>query len=196
MLMCRNHPEVIEGVRRCTRCGSTFCRDCLVDIAGHPFCATCKSEQLLDVRSGVDRTRLPLAGFWKRFGAVLLDGILLAIPMYAVMGIVAFFVIAGKQGPPPLWFNFISLPFMILTPIYEGLMFTLKDGQTLGKMAVGIQVVRVDGSPMTKGQAWGRAWLKMVLGCISIFDYIPFWFTEDKTTIHDMAASTRVVEKY
>jgi uncharacterized RDD family membrane protein YckC len=196
MLMCRNHVEVVEGVRRCARCGSPFCRDCLVDIAGHPFCATCKNEQLLDVRSGVDRTRLPLAGFWKRFGAVLLDGILLAIPMYAVMGIVAMFVIVGKQGPPPFWFNFISLPFMFITPIYEGLMFTLKDGQTLGKMAVGIQVVRVDGSPMTKGQAWGRAWLKMVLGCISIFDYIPFWFTEDKTTIHDMAASTRVVEKY
>lgn len=195
MLMCRNHVEVIEGIRRCSRCGSTFCRDCLVEIGGHPFCATCKNEQLLDVRSGVDRTKLPLAGFWKRFGAVLVDGIVLAIPMYAVMGVVFYFVIQGNDQPP-MWLNFIGLPLMFVSPIYEGLMFTLKDGQTLGKMAVGIKVVRVDGSSLTKGQAWGRAWLKMVLGCISIFDYIPFWFTEERTTIHDMAASTRVVEKY
>ncbi|MEA2489078.1 MAG: hypothetical protein QOH21_870 [Acidobacteriota bacterium] len=196
MLMCRNHVEVIEGIRRCTRCGSTFCRDCLVDIAGHPYCATCKGEQLLDVRSGVDRTKLPLAGFWKRFGAALLDGLLLSVPMYAVMGVVYFTMIAGKQSGTPFWFNFISLPFMFLSPIYEGLMFSLKDGQTLGKMAVGIKVVRPDGSSISTGQAWGRAGLKMILGCMWIIEYIPFWFTEERTTIHDMAASTRVVEKY
>jgi uncharacterized RDD family membrane protein YckC len=193
--MCRNHVEVIEGIRRCSRCGSTFCRDCLVDIAGQPFCATCKNEQLLDVRSGVDRTRLPLAGFWKRFGAVMLDGFILAIPMYAIMGVIFFTMIRGN-GEPPIWFNFIGLPFMFVQPIYEGIMFSMKDGQTVGKMVLGIKVVRIDGSSMTKGQAWGRAGLKLVLGCISIFDYIPFWFTDERTTIHDMAASTRVVEKY
>jgi uncharacterized RDD family membrane protein YckC len=193
--MCRNHVEVIEGIRRCSRCGSTFCRDCLVDIAGHPFCATCKNEQLMDVRSGIDRTRLPLAGFWKRFGAVMLDGFILAIPMYAIMGAVFFIMIRGK-GEPPLWFNFISLPFIFVQPIYEGIMFSMKDGQTLGKMVLGIKVVRIDGSSITTGQAWGRAGLKLVLGCISIFDYIPFWFTDERTTLHDMAASTRVVEKY
>jgi hypothetical protein len=36
----------------------------------------------------------------------------------------------------------------------------------------------------------------MILGCTWIIDYIPYWFTEERTTIHDMAASTRVVEKY
>jgi len=61
-MICRNHVDVSAGVRRCSRCGVTFCSDCLVDIQGKPYCATCKGEQLLDVRSGVDRTNLEFAG--------------------------------------------------------------------------------------------------------------------------------------
>ena len=60
-MICRNHVDVSEGIRRCGRCGATFCRDCLVDIGGVPYCATCKTEQLLDARSGVQRTALDIA---------------------------------------------------------------------------------------------------------------------------------------
>src|SRR5258707_11869269 len=55
-LHCRNHWDVVEGLRQCSRCGQTFCRDCLVDINGFAYCASCKNEQLLDVRSGVTLT--------------------------------------------------------------------------------------------------------------------------------------------
>ncbi|HEX6161077.1 MAG TPA: RDD family protein [Thermoanaerobaculia bacterium] len=198
MLMCRNHPEVVEGIRRCSRCGFTFCRDCLVDIDGHPYCATCKTEQLMNVRSGVDPTRLPLAGFWQRFAAAIIDGILMAIPVWLIVGGLLIFVVATdgaeSMADPPIWLNFVQLPLMFLTPIYEGLMYSKKNGQTVGKMALKLRVVRADGSPISSGQAWGRAWIKLVFSCFCIVDYIPFFFTEDKTTLHDMVASTRVVE--
>ena len=84
-MICRNHVDVSEGVRRCTRCGSSFCSDCLVDIGGKPYCATCKTEELLDVRSGIERGTLDLASIGRRFGASFIDGLLMWIPI-AVMG--------------------------------------------------------------------------------------------------------------
>lgn len=194
-MICRNHVEVSEGVRRCARCMSPFCGDCLVDIAGRPYCAVCKEEQLLDVRSGVDRARLDLASNWKRFGAVFLDGLLTAIPMYAIMGAVIFSSATGGGEPSP-FLNLIGVPFAFASFFYEALMMQLKSGQTLGKMALKVRVVRPDGSPITTGQAWGRAAMKMIFGCIWFADYLPAFFTQEKTTLHDLVASTRVVETY
>ena len=190
-MLCRTHVDVAEGVRRCARCGTPYCPDCLVEISGRPYCATCKNEQLLDVRSGVDRTQLELASIWKRFGAVFVDGLLIAIPMYVIMGVVLF--TASSGGEPPIWIQFIGLPFTILSVIYEALMLQYKNGQTLGKMAVRVRVVRPDGSSISGGQAWGRVAIRTILGCLWI-DYIPALFTQEKTALHDMVAGTRVVE--
>lgn len=194
-MICRNHIDVTEGVRRCSRCGSTFCGDCLVTIQNKPYCATCKHEHLLDVRSGVAPGALSLATIWKRFGAIFVDGLIVNLPMYVIlMGFVFGTASAGEEPNPLL--NLIGIPFMFVHMIYEGLMFQLKDGQTLGKMALKVKVVRPDGSSITTGQAWGRAAMKLVLGCLWFVDYIPAFFTREKTTLHDLIAGTRVVEMY
>lgn len=198
-MLCRNHVDVADGVRRCARCGTPFCNDCLVEIDGRPYCATCKSEQLLDVRSGVNRSSLELASIWKRFAATFLDGILMAIPIYALMFGVLFGTGAMKNGnpdaPTPLLL-LIYIPAFLLPLLYEGLMLSMKDGQTLGKMALKVKVVRPDGSSISTGQAWGRTAMRLVLNCLWIVDYIPVFFTEEKTTLHDMVAGTRVVETW
>jgi len=193
-MLCRNHIDVAEGVRRCARCGTPFCPDCLVEISGRPFCATCKSEQLLDVRSGVDRSQMQYARILSRFGAMVLDGLLMAIPMYTILGIIVLSASRGEQ--PSALINFISIPLSFVSLLYEGLMLSNKNGQTLGKMALKVRVVRPDGSPISAGQAWGRVIMRTVLGCMIIVDYIPAFFTQEKTTLHDMIAGTRVVDAY
>ena len=196
MLVCKNHPDVIEGIRHCSRCGGMFCNDCLVSINDRLYCATCKNEQLLDVRSGVDRTTLRFAGIGKRFGALFLDRLIVIIPMYALF-LGAIFASADERGEPNPWVMLLVVPLIFAMPVYEALMTQYKNGQTLGKMAVKIRVVRVDGSAITPGQAWGRAFMRLLLeGCISIIDYIPAFFTDQKTSVHDLAAGTRVVEIY
>ena len=52
-MSCRNHAAVAEVVS-CERCGADFCDQCLVAIGGRLYCADCKIEQLLDVRSGLN----------------------------------------------------------------------------------------------------------------------------------------------
>lgn len=196
MLACRNHPDVIEGIRYCSRCGGQFCGDCLVAIGDRLYCATCKSEQLRDVRSGVDRTALNLAGIGKRFGALFLDRLLILAPTYTLF-IVAMIATEDARGNPSPWAMLLVIPLAAGPPIYDALMVQYKNGQTLGKMAMKLRVVRIDGSPVTPGQAWGRAAMRFVLeGCLSIINYIPAFFTKEKTTLHDMVANTRVVEIY
>jgi len=196
MLACRNHPDVIEGVRHCSRCGGEFCRDCTVTIGDRLYCATCKNEQLLDVRSGFDRSRLNLAGLLKRFVAIFIDYLIFNLPLYFILfrTIITQFRTPGYQPSP--YFNFLGLPVTVAIIVYEALMLRYRNGQTLGKMALKIRVVQPDGSPLTTGQCWGRAGMRAVLGCLIIVDYIPAFFTDEKTTLHDMAASTRVVELY
>jgi uncharacterized RDD family membrane protein YckC len=189
-MICRNHVDVSAGVRRCSRCGVTFCSDCLVDIQGRPYCATCKSEQLLDVRSGVDRTNLQFASIGRRFAAQFLDGLLISIPTIIIIMAMAFSAASG--GKPPAAFNLWFIIPSVLAVIYEALMLKSR-GQTLGKMAMKVKVVSPDGTDVSGGQAWGRAVGRALLGFLYIIDYIPALFTKEKTTIHDMMARTRVV---
>jgi uncharacterized RDD family membrane protein YckC len=172
-----------------------FCRDCLVEIQGRPYCATCKTEQLLDVRSGVDRTTITLASNWKRFGAIFVDGLIVGLPSYLLFILLPALTLAQQNDSAGAIVMMVMwIPYILAQPTYEALMFQYKNGQTLGKMALKVRVVRPDGSPLTVGQAWGRAFAKLLLGCISIFDYLPALFTAEKTTIHDLVAGTRVID--
>ena len=197
-MICRNHVDVSEGVRRCSRCGGSYCPDCLVTIGDRPFCATCKTEQLLDVRSGVDRMQMTYGGFWARLGAQIIDGLIYGIPAYVIFMAVFFYVATKMQQSPntaPSALIILAyVPMYAFPVLYEGLMLSSKKGQTVGKMALRLRVVRPDGSRISGGQAWGRAVMRLVLSCLFIIDYIPFFFTDEKTTLHDMVAGTRVVE--
>ncbi|HVE72907.1 MAG TPA: RDD family protein [Thermoanaerobaculia bacterium] len=196
-MICRNHVDVSEGVRRCARCGGTYCSNCLVTIADQPYCATCKSERVLDARSGVYQQGLRLSGFWQRAGAYMLDYLIQLVAMYALfipLGIIG--AMTAKGGDPSMWFLLIYPIGFAVVIAYEALMLSMKNGQTVGKMALRIRVVRPDGSPISKGQAWGRAVMRLVLGCLILVDYLVFFFTDERTTLHDITAKTRVVDVY
>ena len=193
VLACRNHPDAVEGLSYCSRCGQTFCPDCLVTIRGNTFCASCKAEQMRDLASGVDQSALELAGIGRRFGALFIDSLVLSIPIIIVMVSVIAVTVSGKSNFNPIWVQPAALVAVGLYVVYEGLMLASR-GQTLGKMSMKIKVVRVDGTAISTGQAWGRAFMRQILAsCLSIFNYLPAFFTKDRTCLHDLVASTRVV---
>ena len=192
VLSCRNHPEVIEGLRYCSRCGQAFCSDCLITLRGNSYCATCKVEQLRDLTSGVDQSALELAGIGRRFGALFIDQLILAVPL--VIAFLAVMAVAfSNKDFNPLLLQPALLLVVALFVVYEALMLAAR-GQTLGKMAMKIKVVRADGTPISTGQAWGRAFMRQILAsCLSIFNYLPAFFTKERTCLHDLVANTRVV---
>jgi uncharacterized RDD family membrane protein YckC len=109
---------------------------------------------------------------------------------------VGFIGIGGKTGAAgmlvmQLVATVIAASIQLL---YESLMIQ-NYGQTLGKMAMKIKVVNPEGNPVTAGQAWGRGGLKVLfgqLGILGLINYL-FAFGKERTTLHDRAAKTRVV---
>ncbi len=212
-MQCVTHPEVDQGIVRCLRCQQPFCPDCVVMLRGYWYCGPCKGEIVRDIQSGTSAS-YELASIGRRFVATLIDGLvqgaammLVMIPFIALMGGMAAMAgqsggnddaAAAMMGLSVVGFYVVVLFLSIGLPlVYEGWMVQ-KRAQTLGKMAMGLMIVTVDGAPPSKGQAWGRAAMKVALAqvcsCFGLLaDDLPAFFTTEKTALHDMAAQTRVV---
>ena len=191
---CLNHFDAIEGLRHCVRCGRIFCGDCLVELGGVPYCATCKTEQALDVQSGVSLVSSQYASILRRLGAWFIDLIVVGIPMQIFSGVAQVTAIIFKN----VWLQVATSGVVLvislgLTIVYEALMLLKKNGQTVGKMALQIRVVRPDGSPLSAREAWLRPVVRMFAAMLCGADYIAAFFTDERTAIHDMAAGTRVI---
>ena len=91
--------------------------------------------------------RLRLAGWWRRAGASLIDGLVIGIPAVALLALILGSVGDGFWSvfaPSLLWIA-VSL---LVAIVYAPCMMARTDGRTLGRMAFGIRVVRVDGAPI------------------------------------------------
>lgn len=128
-----------------------------------------------------------LSGWWRRVGAVLLDGLIVGVPTQILVAIGQASDSAGL------------LAFAYLVSIVGGALYSIllvgRSGQTVGKMVLGIRIVR-DGSnaPIGYGLATGRyfATILSALPCYLGFLW-PLW--DDKNqTFHDKICSTVVVK--
>ena len=135
-------------------------------------------------------------GFWPRLGAYLLDQIVL----YAL----SFLIFDTLIGMTPFatdpnnidWAIFgrrLAVETVLALVYYTGL--TGQFGATVGKMAIGVRVVRMDGSPVGFGLAALRflaTFLSSITLCIG---YFMVAFREDHRALHDLIVGTQVVYK-
>jgi len=152
------------------------------------------------------------AGFWKRFVAYLIDGILLGIVelviFIPVLGMLGLGIAgAGSNGEDMehaagmlLAFIFGPLLFAILAIavagwLYFALMESSVKGATLGKMALGIRVTDLNGGRISFARASGRYFGKLVSGAILYIGFIMAGFTQQKQALHDIMAGCLVVNK-
>lgn len=142
-----------------------------------------------------ERATIPVerATFWQRFLALLIDNIFLSL----VNGCLGFAIGLGSvmisNGPDPGWGPTVS---WIIGAAIEAIYFIRAystSGQTLGKRALKIKVVSVDGSPLYLSTGINRT-----VGYV--FSSIPFslgflWsiWDKEKQAWHDQIAGTFVV---
>lgn len=159
-------------------------------------CAACKPAFFQKVKEGASLpNRLVYAGFWIRFAAVLIDGVLMYIVNTAISGIFGIGGIPGGGEPSMAQVMAIfggSIANMAIAIAYETWMIG-KFGATVGKMAVGLKVVRPDGTPMTYMRAFGRYWAKVLSSLTLLIGYIMAGFDSEKRALHDRICDTRVV---
>jgi uncharacterized RDD family membrane protein YckC len=196
---CVNHAEVATGLLHCGRCGRQFCRNCVVPLRGKYYCATCKSDEVRDIQSGTEAGALELASVGQRFGALWIDNMLLLVVVAVPVVLFAFATARTTRSSANAQTAFTAMYWLTVggailgVVVYEALMLSHR-GQTLGKMALGIKVVTPEGSDIHTGQAWGRAVLRQVFfSYFALINYLPAFFTKQRTAIHDLACKTRVV---
>ena len=150
----------------------------------------------------------PLASWGSRVGATLIDGLVLLIPI----GLVGLLVFGGLDDDPSLWKIFGAFILYLLLVGAVVLLYApvtmmrrgAANGQTLGKQAVGIRVVRDGGEPVGFGLAAVRdVVVKSLLVWIAstIIPFVPWlldvcWplWDDENRALHDMVVSTHVVK--
>ena len=130
------------------------------------------------------------AGFWLRFCAVVIDGIVLYIPAVIIIGItIGVFAISDKRAD-----TFIDALYFLISLIYSSLMESSSWQATVGKRLIGIKVTDINGNRISFERATGRTFAKMLSGLILGIGYIMIAFTKRKQGLHDMLAGTLVVK--
>jgi len=128
------------------------------------------------------------AGFWTRFLAALLDGIIITI-----INILVGFVLGLLLGKNAA--NLASLVGVLIVWLYYALQESSEKQATLGKQALGIVVIDMEGKRIDLVKATIRYFSKIISGVIFGIGYIMAAFTEKKQALHDMIAGTLVVKR-
>lgn len=138
-------------------------------------------------------------GFWRRFLAFAVDSILL----WVVMVVLSMFLVPfignwlshnpSRPGLPivsMLVFYTFGLAFWFGYHIF----FIRKYDATVGKLAMGIKIVRSDGGKLGVGRIVGRAFSYMLSGFFFYIGFIIAGFDRQKRALHDHICDTRVIK--
>jgi uncharacterized RDD family membrane protein YckC len=144
----------------------------------------------------LDLDEMPLADRGARLRARILDSFILGIPLIAfAMAIPSAEEWTPTQGTVAVLMTLALLALGVLQVVYF-----VRDGQTIGKKAVKIRIVRTDGSRASGGRLVGaRVLVPGLLGAVPVvgvffgFVNILFIFRQDQRCLHDHIADTKVV---
>lgn len=155
-------------------------------------------------------TQWRYAGFWIRFLAYLVDGFVLTIvlgiiivPLALMLGLStaamengAYDDYGSDASPLAALSLFLIIAVALVGDLLYFALFECSRHQaTPGKMVVGVRVVDERGERITFGRALGRTLGKVLSGMFCNAGYIIAAFTERKQALHDLLATTYVVEK-
>lgn len=150
------------------------------------------------------------AGFWKRFAAHIIDKIILGfvaliilVPSFVILGIgfVANLDEFENVEDLGILFAIIGAYLLVILFVYmiEWLYFAIMEstrGATVGKLVLNIEVTDLQGKRITFGRASGRYFGKILSGLLLCIGFIMAGITQQKQALHDILASTLVVNRY
>lgn len=139
---------------------------------------------------------LEYAGFWVRFAAFMIDGVIMSVAFNIIFP--ARFFTLNFWSIERHWY---FIPLIAIGNLVSGLMavaysvaFWTWRGQTLGMMVLNIKVLRGDGSHVTIGYALLRYVGYIVCGLMLGTGFLWIAFDSRKQGINDKIADTVVVK--
>jgi uncharacterized RDD family membrane protein YckC len=187
----------------CVECRRIFPIDETIPHGNVRVCAGCKPVFLQKLAEGarLNSAELEYAGFWIRFAAKLIDGLILGVPVGVIFAVTMMSGgISSTPGRPPTAANifgpfllmFLRVGVLALKVGYE-IFFLGKYGATPGKMVCKLQAVSSDGTRFTYGRATGRAFAEILSAWTCYIGYLIVVFDGQKRALHDHICNTRVV---
>lgn len=198
-------PSYGSGTLYCAECGRPSTPDELARFGELLICPACKNSYAQKLREGVaPAATVVYGGFWIRFLAAIIDGIILmvvgSIVQFALLGSLVAIPQPHAGADPMVYIGSmlgaLGIAWLINTALgccYEAF-FVAKLSATPGKMALGLKVLRPDGSRVSLGRAAGRYFAKMLSAIILMIGYIMAGFDAQKRALHDMICDTRVIK--
>lgn len=132
-------------------------------------------------------------GFWIRFLATLIDGVIIGIIGSLVGGNQVTSYEQTADGMYSVSVNFFG--WYTLIPIVYVLGFWIWKSATPGKMALKLKIIDEQGNNLTPVTAIIRYLGYLVSGIILGIGYLMIAFTKNKRGLHDMIAKTYVIRK-
>jgi uncharacterized RDD family membrane protein YckC len=185
--------QTSPNILYCSQCGQANEASTLARFGDALVCANCKNSYAQRLREGASMASplaKPAAGFWVRVAAALIDGIIL----FVIQIIVAFaFAVVYTAGSGAITATILVYAFSLGGgALYEALA-VYQYQATVGKMAMGLEVVRTDGSSLSLGRAFGRHFAKYISSITFGIGYLMVAFDDRKRGLHDMICDTQVV---
>lgn len=186
----------------CSQCGRQFPPGDMIQLGGTWVCAACKPIFVQRLKEGAPLPGVArYAGFWIRFAAKIVDGLILAVPNFIVIALTGLLTgaLAKTAGLPDTAAAIIAIvvnwTFQLFLPVAYNTFFVGKFAATPGKMACGLQVALPDGGKVSYARAFGRCFAEWVSGFTLGIGYVIAAFDREKRALHDHICGTRVVKK-
>lgn len=186
--------SVPEGATYCARCGA----------AQSPSSQAPATAHVAAPAPAAPAAGFVYAGFWRRFAAYFLDGLILMVVTIPVGFLTGFpFLGFGFRDPgdldPEAFAAMIGAVLIgngisfVVGGAYFAMMESSSRQATLGKMALGLRVTDVAGRRISLGRAAGRYVAHLLSNVTLLIGYLMMLFTERRQALHDMVAGTVVV---
>lgn len=179
----------------CVVCSGPFPRDEMVRFGASWVCAACKPDYVQMLTQGKTQPgEMRYAGFWIRFGAKFLDGLILGA-VNIILSIALGYVLTKSSPKASLVYLMVLITLeCVIAASYSGF-FLGKYRATPGKMACGLVVVTPEGQQISVLRGVGRYFAQILSSMILYIGYLMVLFDDEKKALHDLICNTRVVYK-
>lgn len=207
----------------CSKCGAVLTTDAAFCVScGNPVVRGAVAAAAVPVPAnvgvaGFSTTRsVTYAGFWLRFVAHVVDGLILSVGVFALVVPLIFLTgLAATIGSLPrrleetggqpnpavigaifsLVFTFVAIG-VLLQWLYFAYLESGEKQATWGKQALGLYVTDGAANRISFGRASGRFFAKIISHMIPLgIGFIMAGFTEKKQALHDMIAGCLVLRR-
>jgi uncharacterized RDD family membrane protein YckC len=219
--------QVDQGTRFCSKCGKPVADAAPLAQTPPAMPATYASQptappaQVYSPTGGAPayapaQVATHYGGFWIRFVAYFVDGLILGIPISLIFGLLVFVFGAGSLAtirslpsnpdPDQVQAQFVPLIMALLGAyallllgglvigwLYFATMESSARQATLGKAMLNLRVTDTNGNRLSFGHASGRFFAKLVNGFTCGIGWLMAGFTEKKQGLHDLIAGTIVI---